>query len=117
VEQDSIFEQLVGEQLSSVTFVQDYLQLSFDGPRINVFNPLRVKTLSSCITSWSPGFRDLVCGQIGKVVAAVNSQPAEALTVVFEDGSSLSISLLPEDSMGPEAYYANGFKGKAWLVE
>ena len=31
-------QMLIGEQLSAVTFVQDYLQLHFDGPRLTVFS-------------------------------------------------------------------------------
>ena len=32
----AMLDQLRGEQLSAVTFVQDYLQLWFDGPGFNV---------------------------------------------------------------------------------
>jgi hypothetical protein len=117
MDRDSIFDELRGEQLSAITFVQDYLQLWFDGPGVNVLTPLTVKTLSGALTSWSPGFRDLLCGQIGKIVATVERRPAEALTIVFEDDSSLSISLRREDYTGAEAYYAHGFKENAWLVE
>ena len=35
---------LIGEQLSAVTFVQDYLQWQFDGPRLTV-----CPTLWSCL--------------------------------------------------------------------
>jgi hypothetical protein len=31
-------QMLIGEQLSAVTFVQDYLQLHFDSPRLTVFS-------------------------------------------------------------------------------
>ena len=40
----SLFAELHGRQLSAITFVQDYLQLWFDGPGINVTNPLTVRT-------------------------------------------------------------------------
>ena len=63
----NIFAELHGEQLSSVTFVQDYLQLFFDGPGINVMNPLTVESAGRMITSWEPGFRDLLCSpDLGK---------------------------------------------------
>jgi hypothetical protein len=113
----ALFEELRGEQLSAVTFVQDYLQLWFDGPGVNVMNPLTVITASATITSWNQGFRDLLCGQIAKIVSRVERQGGEALTIRFEDGSALSISLRENDYRCAEAYYAHGFKGNAWLVE
>ena len=114
---DSFFDELQGEQLSVVTFVQDYFQLWFDGPCINVTNPLTVRTSGAAVTSWQPGFRDLWCGQIAKIVASVEHRQGEALKVKFEDESVISISLRKEDYDSPEAYYAHGFKKNAWMVE
>ena len=113
----TLFEELRGEQLSAVTFVQDYIQLWFDGPGINVINPLTVRIPGSTMTSWDPGFRDLLCGQIAKIVAKVEWRAEEALTITFEDESALSISLRKEHYCSAEAYYAHGFKDGAWLVE
>src|SRR3954467_12797541 len=98
----AMFEQLRGEQLSAVTFVQDYIQLWFDGPGINVSNPLTVRTSVATITSWEPGFRDLLCGQIAKMVASVAARAGDALMLEFQDGSWLSISLRAEDYLSPE---------------
>lgn len=113
-----MFDELRGEQLSAVTFVQDYIQLGFDGPGINVLNPTTVTTRAKTVTSWTPGFRDALCEQITKIVAVVEQRPSESLTIAFEDGSSLSISLRPEDYSGPEAYFAHGFKQNAgWVAE
>jgi len=112
-----MFDELLGEPLSAVTFVEDYLQLWFDGPGLNVLNPITVTTPSATVTSWQPGFRDALCNQITKIVAGVEQRPGESLTIAFEDGSSLSISLSPEDYTGPEAYYAHGFEQNAWMVE
>lgn len=113
----ALFEQLRGQQLSSVTFVKDYLQLWFDGPGINVTNPLTVMTPVQTITSWSPGFRDLLCEQIAKVVSNVERRSGEALAISFEDGSAMSISLRAQDYRSPEAYHAHGFRNNAWHVE
>ena len=114
---DGTFDELLGEQLSAVTFVQDYLQLWFDGPGINVMNPLTVTTPAGSITSWNPGFRDLLCAQIAKIVSAVERRAGEALVIKFHDGSSLLVSLREDDYQGPEAYYAHGFSNNAFIVE
>ena len=111
-----LFEQLRGEQLSAVTFVQDYLQLWFDGPGINVTNPLTVQTGQASVTSWQPGFRDALCSQIAKIIAAVECRDGEAFIIRFEDGSQLSISLRKQDYTTPEALYAHGFRDDAWFV-
>lgn len=58
----ALFEQLCGERLSAVTFVQDHLQLWFDGPGINVANPLTVLTGQTAVGSWQPGFREVLRG-------------------------------------------------------
>lgn len=105
-----------GRGLSAVTFIQDYLQLSFDGPGLSVFNPLTVGANGKSITSWQPGFRDLLCGQITKVVARVEYRREEALTLCFSDGSLLSVSLRPDDCSGPEAFSAHGFSDTPWIV-
>ena len=113
----ALFDELYGEPLSAVTFVQDYLQLWFDGPGINVENPLTVASAEGVITSWQPGFRDLLCGQIAKIVAAVEHRPPVALTIRYTDGSSIAISLRNEDYIGPEAFFAHGFADNQWAVD
>jgi hypothetical protein len=112
----AIFEQLRGEQLSAVTFVQDYLQLWFDGPGINVTNPLTVQSGRTSVTSWQSGFRDTVCAQITKIVASVEIREGKAFVIRFEDGSELSVSLREQDYTSPEAIYAHGFRGGVSFV-
>jgi hypothetical protein len=113
---EMLLEELRGEQLSAVTFVQDYLQLWFDGPGINVTNPLTVRVGQTSITSWQPGFRDTLCAQIAKIVAAVQVRDGEAFIIRFTDDSLISISLRREDYTSPEAIYAHGFKANLALV-
>ena len=114
-DQPALFGELRGEQLSAVTFVQDYLQLWFDGPGINVTNPLTVTARESRITSWKPGFRDLLCAQIAKIVDTVEYRAEDALAIRFVDGSQLSVSLRREDYTSPEAFYAHHFKDNQWF--
>lgn len=114
--ESTVLDQLVGEQLSAVTFVQDYLQLWFDGPGLNITNPLTVSSEDGQIASWEEGFRDLLCGQIAKIVSSVVWTEGEAIEIVFTDKSSLSVSLRPDDYRGPEAIYGHGFKGDVGIV-
>ena len=59
---------IVGEQLSAVTFVQDYVQLHFDGPRLTVFSHAVVISGDKTFHWGKPGFRDALCNSIAKKV-------------------------------------------------
>ena len=104
------FKQLESEQLSSVEFVQDYLQLRFDGPTINVMNPILVVSGGRQARTGEDQFRNALCEQITKIVRYVNVVEEKSLDIGFEDGSTISISLKLEDyNKGPEAVYYHGF--------
>jgi len=111
---EALFAELQGEQLSAVTFVQDYLQLCFDGPRINVTSPLTVEDGGTVIKSWEAGFRDLLCAQIAKKIDRLEFRAEQALVISFTDGARLTVSLRREDYTS-EAFYAHGFKDNQWF--
>jgi hypothetical protein len=97
------FEAIVGEKLSAITFVLDYWQLQFDGPIINALSRLEVSAGEISLRDGHDQFRNLICDQIGKIVASVALLQPEAFTITFEDQSSIKISLRWEDYRGPEA--------------
>jgi hypothetical protein len=111
-----IFAEIIGAQMGAVTFVQDYLQLHFDGPTINVYIPMEVRVSGQVVRSKEEGFRDALCGQIAKLVASVTHLPEEGLTITFEGGSSVWISLRRCDYEAPEAISTHSFKnGDFWV--
>ncbi len=110
------FEQLEGEQLSSVTFVMDYIQLHFGGPSINVYMPMSVEAGATTIRSGDNQFRNALCGQIAKIVRSISFRDAEALNITFLDDSRLSISLRHEDYSGPEALEAHDFRDAPIII-
>ena len=112
-----LLEEILGSQLSSVEFVRDYLQLRFDGPCINVYNPLTVRTQQCEITSWNCGFRDLLCKQITKIVDNVTFESEKELRIQFTDTSEIIVSLRTEDYSSAEAIYCHGFQGEGWFCE
>ena len=97
------FESIVGEKLSAITFVLDYWQLHFDGPTIDALTRLKICANGSDLSDGHDQFRNLICGQIGKIVAGVALVQAEAFTITFMDHSSIEISLRWQDYKGPEA--------------
>ena len=93
---------IVGESLSSVTFVQDYVQLRFDGPSFSFFTSVCVRIADRV---WRPedcGWRDSLCGRITHAVRAVWRDDSQ-MCIDFDDDSSICISLRDEDYRGPEA--------------
>ncbi|HWI64827.1 MAG TPA: hypothetical protein VNT75_23605 [Symbiobacteriaceae bacterium] len=98
------FAEMIGEYLSGITFVMDYLQLQFNPPlSLSIYTPTTVRCGEATAVFGEPAFANLLLAQIGKTVAAVNLAADEFLQIRFEDGSTLAVSLRPEDYVGPEA--------------
>lgn len=98
-------EPIVGEQLSSVEFVQDYVQLHFDGPNLTLFVWPVISFDGTTVRFGDPCYRDELCRRISRNVVEVTSEADNFITIKFDDGSSMSMSLKPEDRTGPEAGY------------
>ena len=111
-----LLDEIVGDKLSSVAVVMDYLQLRFDGAGITAFTPVTVASGTERIVAPDAGFRDLLCAQIGKVVAGIRFVEGEALVLDLDDGSSLSVSLRDEDYRGPEAINVHGLRNGTTIV-
>jgi hypothetical protein len=104
-----MFESIIGEQLSSVEFVQDYVQLRFDGPTLTAFVWPVLRFRTKAVHFGESSYRDELCGRIGHKVRAAELRQGEAVIVEFEDGAIISVSLRAEDSVGPEAgHFTNG---------
>jgi hypothetical protein len=58
--------------------------------------------------------RDALCDRIGRSVTDGWVREGEEIRICFGDGSSVRISLRPEDYSGPEA--AEFIRGSAWSV-
>ena len=102
--QDSqVFSRIVGEQLGAVVFVQDYVQLQFDGPSLTILTRVAVRSSNGVVVAeGSAGWRDALCGQITRIVSAVRIDDAEVV-VEFVDGSAISASIRPDDYRCAEA--------------
>lgn len=92
-----------GEQLSAVTFVQDYVQLTFDGPMLTCITTPMVVASDKKLDFGTPGYRDRLCQLIGSKVLAGTVWPGERLQVDFIGGGSLVVSLRAEAYRAAEA--------------
>ena len=101
---------LEGQELSAVEFVADYLRLRFDGPMLTLYAWPHVLLADFSVAFGEPEYRNALCAQIGEMVATAKLEELDALTVEFESGTVLALSLREEDLDGPEAgsYSADG---------
>lgn len=104
------------QELASVTFVRDYIQLNFDGPAISFYTFPAICKDGIKIQQGDPGYRDELCKLTGEKVTAVKEVVDEDLTITFGDLSSVVVSLKPEDRRSAESAMFQGGDGKGWIV-
>jgi hypothetical protein len=107
---------LVGGELSSVTFVQDYVQLDFNGPGMTAYTMPTVTYGSESLCVGQPGYRDALCAQIGRKVERTEVDK-QRVSIIFEGGGVVSVSLLDDDYHGPEALlFSLDREDRMWVV-
>lgn len=106
---------LSDQKVESVTFIHDYMQLGLGSAGISVYVWPTVDIFGDQLVPTSVGYKDALCARIGKKVirAEVTDQ---CLSISFEDNVVLSISLLPEDRQGPEAFELSSPTRGVWVV-
>ncbi|HYF63438.1 MAG TPA: hypothetical protein VD886_11530 [Herpetosiphonaceae bacterium] len=100
---DDLFDCIVGAQLDSVTFVQDYVQLHFDGPRLDAYTWPAVEIGDVCYRWGEQDYRNQLCERIASIVARASVIEGEVIRVEFSDGAVITISLRAEDYCCAEA--------------
>lgn len=101
---------LEGQELSAVEFVADYLRLQFDGPLLTFYAWPHVLLADFSVAFGEPEYRNALCAQIGELVGTAKLEELDSLTIEFESGTVLALSLREEDLEGPESgsYSADG---------
>ena len=84
---------LLGEQLSSVIFVMDYLQLDFDGNRftLNVWPQMTIG--DSTYRFGETSYRDHLCSLIAQIVKQATGEDKQHLAIIFESGDKIMVPL------------------------
>jgi hypothetical protein len=96
---------LVGEEVSAVCFVRDYVEFHFDGPVLrSLANPIVVDHGVRHLFP-EPGSRDALCRLIGSTVRAIEVEEERALTLTTVDGRAIWIPLDAKRRIGPEAMH------------
>jgi hypothetical protein len=113
---DEALKRLISEQLSSVEFVQDYLQLRFDGPCLTVYGKVHHVFCNQSSISWGqPGYRDTLCGLISHHIRKTVITD-ENISLIFDNESVWFVSLRKEDRRGPEALMYVDHSDKVWVI-
>ncbi|HEX7285645.1 MAG TPA: hypothetical protein VF532_05650 [Candidatus Angelobacter sp.] len=107
-------ERLQGEQLSSVEFVQDYVQLRFDGPCLSAYNPHHITSSNSTIAWREPGYCDALCKLIAHRVQKA-TVAEDSIRVSFDNDAVWTMSLGDQGRTGPEAFYFVDHEGNFWV--
>ena len=112
-----LWDQLVGEDLSGIVFVRDYLQLQFNPPpQINVYSARVVASSDGRSAAFGEeAFANIAIGLIGHFVREVIVDVERSFRIVFTDGDEIMISLRPEHSLGPEVVDFQG-RNNQWAV-
>ena len=105
-----------GRPLTSVEFVLDYVQLRFDGPTLTAYIWPSL-TLAEKTVAWGQeGYRDALCARIGVKVADTSIVEGKNLTIYFDDGAVLRISLREQDYRSLEAVYFVAEDRSFWVL-
>ena len=92
-----------GQELTAVEFIGDYLRLRFDGPSLTFYAWPHVLLEDFSIAFGQPEYRNALCAQIGETVGTARLEELDSLTLEFESGTVIALSLREEDLDGPEA--------------
>ena len=92
---------LVGEDLKSVCFVEDFLELCFGEKKVTLFAWPHVLLPDFSVAYGEPEYRNAVCAQIGEEVTEASLEEGSALTIELGNGVVFGVSLREEDIDAP----------------
>ena len=92
-----------GEELRSVAFVEDYLELRFGPALLTLYHWPYVMLPDFSVAFGEPEYRNALCAQIGSAVETAALDEGSALTIELANGVVLGLSLREEDLDLPEA--------------
>ena len=104
---------LVGEELKSVCFVEDYLELGFGESKVTYHAWPHVLLTDFSVAFGEPEYRNALCAQIGEQVSDALLEEGSAITIELGNGVVFGLSLREEDVDAP----VSGSYSETGLVE
>jgi len=115
----SLLEALVEEELGSVVFVMDYVQLDFSAARFTAYVWPTVTIGEATLQFGDRGYRDALCAFITHEVISTEESPESGLVIRFGLGEIVT-NPAPADLGGPEIaqlqVHEDSFRDAAWAV-
>lgn len=108
------FDNILGEELSSVEFVADYVQLRFNSPPVNLYVWPRVHADGAVLERPADGYIEALVGLIGRRLVKADEVLDMGLVLDFDDGTRLAVPLDGTDAQGPEVAEFGGEPGGLW---
>jgi hypothetical protein len=108
---------LVGEQLSAVSFVMDYVEFHFDGHVVRALTNPIAHLPAGGVSFPGSGSRDALCAFIGAVVVAVTFEEGVSLHLSFAPRGELVVPLNAAAMRGPEALHWCPLGGPMQVVQ
>ena len=106
---------LIGQELRSVCFVEDFLELRFGESLLSLFAWPYVMLTDFSVAYGEPEYRNALCAQIAEEVVEASLEETSALTIELQNGVVLGLSLREEDIDAPVSgsYSESGHAGDA----
>ncbi len=114
-ESENPMTSLIGLELSGVCFVRDYVQLQFDDRGLTALTLPVVIANGKTYVPGQQGYRDALCERIDHVVKETSFVEKEGISIKFDDGFEISISLREKDYLGPEAVIFHDASNQTWV--
>ena len=115
----SILEALVAEELGSLVFVRDYVQLDFSNARFSAYVWPTVTIGPDTLHLGDRGYRDALCAFITHEVLTTEETPEAGLVIRFGLGEIVT-NPATTDLGGPEIaqlqVHQDSFRDEAWAV-
>ncbi len=100
---DNSLDMLVGETISGICFVMDYVEFHFHGPILRALTAPILRHEGKEIQFPSIGSRDALCALINTEVVEVHHDKTTVIELILKPAFTLIIPLSQEARIGPEA--------------
>src|ERR1700712_3267268 len=94
---------IIGQDVKSVTFIEDFLELRFGTHCLTLYDWPHVLLPDFSVAYGEPEYRNALCAQIGEEVVEASLEEGDALTIELANGIVFGLSLREEDVDGPES--------------
>lgn len=116
MEREDAVKALLGEKVNSICFVEDYVELHFNGPYLRCLTAPIFTLYGEEFRFPDPGSREALCAFIGLEVTGAEVEDEVAIRLRFHSGDTLTVPLDQGSRIGPEAAHMRLFKDPVMYI-